>query len=439
MGKGFRLARGILFFMVMIFLVASFSQQEFLYLTETKLAGVAEPKSDTLFWKSWGNRDYQFSMEESLNFNAGFRNSLVRLHNQIDYSLFHIASNAGITLGIDHVLFADNYIEAYTGEDYIGEQAIHEKIEKLVRINSFLTSKGIGLILVFAPSKARFYPEYIPTHQLRRFTGISNYDEYTRQLQDVPEIIVIDFNSSFIQMKDTVSYPLFPKKGIHWTNYVCQTIIPDTLIRIICRQKELPLPDYTSVGINYPDTLLNPDYDLYELLNLFQIQSGERIPYPVFPEDRDTAKLPLRVLTIGDSFFWNLYGHYPWRYIFQENDFWFYSKTRYPKHKYKDIQESDINLIQQDFLNHDVVIVMITEINLSGFLQFPENAIRWLDLENDHDLLSEEDRHQKIQLYIEQIRNDVTWLKKVKKKAAIKGISLDEMIRRDAEYMVDTN
>ena len=380
MCKTFRSVKGILLFIVLVFLLASFSQQQIFHIPETKLAGVSEPKPDTLSWKTWTGGDYQSSMENYLDFHAGFRNSLVRLHNQIDYTIFHLSSNPTLTLGIDNFLFGDIYLEAYTGKDYIGKIMIAKKIMMLNRINQILQKKGIDLILVFPPNKARFYPEYIPGHELRQFNGNSNYEEFIRQLEAFPSISVIDFNRYFLLMKDTVTYPLIPKHGIHWTNHACQTIIPDTLIRLICRKRNLTPPDYIPTGIVYPDSLLIPDYDLYELLNLFYTQSGERIPYPVFKEERDSVVLPVRVLTIGDSFFWNLYAHYPWKSLFRVNDFWFYGNPRYPKHKYRELSETSVEEVRQEFLDHDVVILMIAEINLDNLMHFPENAILWFDL-----------------------------------------------------------
>ena len=380
MCKTVQLVKGILLFIILVLLLASFSQQQLFHIPETRLVGVSEPKTDTLSWKTWTGGDYQCSTEKYLDFHAGFRNSLVRLHNQIDYSLFHLASNPTLTLGLDHYLYGDIYLEAYTGEDYIGKAMIAKKIIKLNRINQVLQKKGIDLILVFSPNKARFYPEYIPEHELRFFNGNSNYEEFIRQLEAYPSISVIDFNSYFLLMKDTVTYPLIPKHGIHWTNHSCQTIIPDTLIRLICRKRNLPLPDYTPIGLAYPDSLLIPDYDLYELLNLFHVQSGERIPYPVFKEEKDSVVLPVRVLTIGDSFFWNLYAHYPWKSLFTANDFWFYGNQRYPKHKYKELSETSLEEIRHEFLDHDVVILMIAEINLDDLMHFPEDAILWLEL-----------------------------------------------------------
>jgi len=437
MSKAFRIVKGILFIMVLVFLLASFSQRRIFDIPETRLAGVSEPQPDSLSWKSWISRDYQFSMEDCLDFHAGFRNSMVRLHNQIGYSVFHLSSNPTLTLGIDNFLFGDIYIEGYTGEDYSGGKAIAEKIQKLIRINSFLKSRGIDLLIIFAPNKARYYQEYIPEHKRKNFKGISNYEEYIRQLKTSSDIAVIDFNSSFLQMKDTASYPLFPKHGIHWTNFICQTYVADSLIRYISRLRNIREPENFMTGIHYPDTLLIPDYDLYELLNLFKTQSGEKIPYPVFRDAENLNVMPVNVLTIGDSFFWNIYSNFPWRYAFRENDFWFYGKTRYPKHKYSGILESDIGRIRQDLLTHDIVIVMVTEINLKEFLHFPEDAIVWLGLEDDHDLMAKKIRIQRVQFFMTLIRNNANWLEKVTKKATIKGVSLDEMIRRDAEYMVD--
>jgi hypothetical protein len=44
----------------------------------------------------------------------------------------------------------------------------------------------------------------------------------------------------------------------------------------------------------------------------------------------------------------------------------------------------------------------------------------------------------KVKAFMEEIKNDPEWLKSIEKKAAEKGISVEEMIRLDAEYMVSS-
>src|SRR5690606_30484493 len=110
--------------------------------------------------ESWFSGNYQSNLEAYVNQAIGFKNLFVRVYNQIYFSLFNNARANGVIVGEENYLFEESYIKAYVGSDFIGEQKIEEKIRKLKSINDTLNKKKIKLIVVFAPGKGSFYPEY---------------------------------------------------------------------------------------------------------------------------------------------------------------------------------------------------------------------------------------------------------------------------------------
>ena len=78
----------ILLLFVLLFLLTSVFQREFFESQGRTLAGISAPHPNSFTWTSWMDKTFQDSQQEFLDFHAGFRNSLVRLHNQIDFSLF---------------------------------------------------------------------------------------------------------------------------------------------------------------------------------------------------------------------------------------------------------------------------------------------------------------------------------------------------------------
>jgi len=431
-----RIIRSILFFLVLLFLLSSYYHPRMISVQSDKLVGVTEPVTEPFSWPSWQTGKFQKVSDRWLGFQAGFHPFLVRLNNTIDYYLFRISSIPSVVTGKEGILFEPFYIVAYHGKDWIGVSAVSLQVDRLRRISGYLASYGIDFIFVLAPSKARFCPEFIHGNEQSGSTNRSNYGEYLRQLNANPSLHVVDLNRAFLEKKDTARYPLFPKYGIHWTNFICQTWVTDTLLRYISHLRGIQCPEFPLSGVRYSDSLQVPDNDLFELLNLFHGQSGEILPYPIFSLKQKT-EFPIRILTVGDSFFWNIYGNHPWRSLFSMNDFWFNNIARHPSAKYKNIPDTAVCQIRQDIMSHDVILLMVTEVNLGTLLHFPETMIAWLELEGKEDALARDRWEGRIRFFERLIRHDTRWLRLVQQKASARGISADEMIHRDAMYMVE--
>jgi len=365
--------------MILAVLSASMVQRTFQMFSEIPLAGVSVPKTDSLTGEHLLSGSFRDSWEKYFDFTAGFRTWMVRSHNQAMYSLFHLSANPTLVVGKEHYLYGDIYLSAYTGQGFTSESAMKRQLFRLNQISRMLQSRGIVFLIVIAPNKARLFPQNIPDHILRHRT-FSWYESFIKETARYPDIQVLDFNAYFTHLLDTVSYPLIPKNGIHWSNFTCQTIVPDTLTRLICAMKGIPVPPLPTPYVYYSDTLLVPDYDLYELLNLWSVQPDEAIPYARY-DPGQIPVIPLRILTIGDSFFWNLYAHYPWKALYPVNDFWFYGTQRYPVHKFRDPEELTAEQIGSELLEHDVVILMVAEINLGTLMDFPDHACAWLGIQ----------------------------------------------------------
>ncbi|NLA23937.1 MAG: hypothetical protein GX879_03120, partial [Bacteroidales bacterium] len=158
---------------------------------------------------NWFEATYQDSLNNYLNENFGFRNLFVRLNNQIDFSLFNKTNAVKIVIGKNGYLFEDNYLHAFSGEDFIGENAIDSLIDLAVKAQNTLKENEIEMLYVFAPGKASFFPEHVP-NQYNQQKNKTNFEALLeKSIQN--RINLIDLNTWFQQMKDTSSYPLYPK------------------------------------------------------------------------------------------------------------------------------------------------------------------------------------------------------------------------------------
>jgi uncharacterized protein YutE (UPF0331/DUF86 family) len=184
----------------------------------------------TLSISNWFSGNFQTNEDSYLSQNFGFRNIVIRLYNQIDFSLFHQVHASGVVAGKEGYLYEQNYIDAYYGEDFIGEDSIKTSSKRLKKIQDTLKTMGKNLIVVLAPGKASFYPEYLPK-KAKKSTSKTNHQTYLKSLSTL-RVLTIDFHTMFIQQKGKTQYPLYAKNGIHWSYYgLC--IAADSMVNFV--------------------------------------------------------------------------------------------------------------------------------------------------------------------------------------------------------------
>ena len=256
---------------------------------------------DTMFsFKKWFDGRYQKIKTDFCNDNTGFRPDLVRLNNQIDYSLFD-KCHAGWTLkGQDQFLFQSPYINSYFGKDYFGYQSALERLIKLKGIQDTLSRLGKSLILVYAANKATYYPEYFPNNRVHEKKGPTNFETY-RHIADSLGINQIDMDTWFVSMKNKSKEILFSKQGIHWTAYGA-ILAGDSLIRYIERLRNVHLPHPEWSQFEHTTKARSGDDDVSSELNLIFPIAQETFAYPVTEDVPYSEGQKLKAVYIGDSY-----------------------------------------------------------------------------------------------------------------------------------------
>lgn len=357
--------------LTLMFLPLLQSQTELVYLYPL-VGAIDEPKKDTFNNEDWFSGKYQEGMEKYFNESFGFRNTCIRINNQISFEIDKKANANGVIIGKDNYLYEYNYIKAYYGSDYIGYDSINDRMQKIKYIHDTLKALHKDLIIVFAPGKASFYPEFIPDN-LKTEKNITNYETYV-DLAKKLHISHIDFNKYFIDHKSTSKYPLYPQYGIHWSNYsIC--LVTDSLLRYIENSRKIDMNTiyWDDVTLDQPQLR---DYDIADGMNLlFKLKSFE-MGYPEIKYE--SGKIKPSVLSIGDSFYWGIFNLTNTT-IFSNSHFWYYNKQIFPE-SYKSLLETkDVNL-KDEITRHDVIIIMATESNLPklgwGFIENTYEAFK---------------------------------------------------------------
>jgi hypothetical protein len=392
---------------------------------------------DSLTLEAWFDGTYQENRNKYINEQFGFRNTAVRLHNQIAFSLFRKAKANGVIIGKEDYLYEIKYINAFRGAEDVSQTKVDSNLVMLKALQTKLKEKGIELVVIINPGKASFYPEFIP-HEFPILSNRSYYSEYQKGLE-TQGIQHIDFGNWFREMKGQTPAPLFPKTGIHWSQYGA-TLAADSMVNYCMKlfgkdmnefgwnKKDLPLStsmesvdDDIGLGMNlyWPIDVLPMSYPRVGVNDKYGVSFGNRGIQP-------------KVAVISDSYFFNLM-QLPWAPdIFSELNFYFYNKQLHHLPGGA-TTNTDVLSQMQDIEKSNVVFVMATECNMDklgwGFIS---NAYKYFVMGENIDSFE-----SRVQKFKKNILSDEAWVKAIAEKAMQNKVPLDTMIMRDARYMAE--
>ena len=209
---------------------------------------------------------YPSEFDRYVNDHLPFRNSLINLNTQIDYFLFHRATNPNVILGKDNWLFYDNPgdgnpIANYRGEDLVSAEELSQIAWNFMQQRDFLAAQGREFVIFFAPNKERVYPEYMP----ERF-GAPAEDYKLKQLVEYlrtyTDLNVVYPCAQLMEAKSQVRENLYSKTDTHWNDvggYIGARALLDAM--------GVDMPEITDARISI-HTGENSAGDLADMLNL---------------------------------------------------------------------------------------------------------------------------------------------------------------------------
>lgn len=374
----------------------------------------------------WFSSKYQEEEENYLNSMFGFRSICVRINNQIAYSFFNYANANGVIVGKNNYLYEESYLNSFNGTDFLGQDSINHILNRLKYLSDNFERLNKKLIIVFAAGKASFYPEFIPNRYLKSKNYITNYKSLSRGAKEIG-LNVIDFNSWFVKSKPISKYPLYPKHGIHWSNYG-MAFVADSIVKNIENLIGIDMPDitYNEVNIHKPN---GGDTDIGDGMNLLFDLNGFDMAYPKVIINNEWKKKP-NVLVISDSFYWGIYN-FDISKCFNTSHFWYYNKQVYPESATKELLTENLN-ISDEILKHDVILIMATEATLKrigwGFIEKAEKYFKGSGSNENEDF----NLSKRIDNWKVYIKKNAKWLESIKVVAAKRNISLDSMVTLDA-------
>jgi hypothetical protein len=288
-------------------------------------------------WHSWFDNSFQEGTNNYVENNFGFRNDFVRLHNQLDFSLFNIPHVKDVIIGKDFYLFEEGYIKEYCGTNYESLDTLSkytlERYSRIKYLQDTLQKLGKQLVVVIAPGKPFYFPDKIPNHYLKEKKSETQYKEILNCCHNL-NINHIDFNNWFINRKNTIDFPLYSKLGVHWTDYGASLSFDS----LCCYFEKVNHKNFRNYYVTYCDTTTTfrkTDGDAFESLNTIWKLKCEKLKYLHYEKkEPDTAWKP-QVLTVADSYYWTMLAtDLPNKCFANGSEFWYYYNENWRLNNY---------------------------------------------------------------------------------------------------------
>lgn len=402
-----------------------FAQMIFQVVDSKGLKGAFVPHAKPeLSDSAWFAGDFQQKYEQYLNDTIGFHQDFIRLRNQIDYSLFDKCHSYDIEVGKNGYLVATWHIDAHLGKLRARESRIDSLVSMLTQINDTLNKMNKTLIVLFAPSRGSFYKELAPAWYDLTPVHESDYQRYVRLLSKT-NVRYIDYNKSFLENKNKSKYPLFTKCGIHWSTYGA-AVAADSMVKYIESVRKIDMPDIRFGKIEQSKNARGADADLNSTLNLIWDVKNDLMAYPhlLFVKE---GKAKLKLLNIGDSFYYGIMESKVTDEAFEEYSFWYYNSSISSNGPNIGKNARDLS-VYAEIRKHDVISLNATESTLINF--------GWGFIEQAWEALCTY-KGSRIMHYMEEIRKDEKWFEQVKQKAAESKKDVNLQLQQDANYMFE--
>ena len=422
----------ILVTLTIVFLLLPLAQEHLKLFDFRPLTGVvAEDPLPKAGLAQFSNQRLQRWIDAHLRLNYGFREPLTRLYNQYLWDFYdqtNLVETKKIYIGDDGWIYESQHVEEYyVGKgrwyasdslgmaEYFGKEAL-----RLYQLQQILETQDTHLFVLLLPGKEVVYPEHVPETDDYPHNKVFSATEFYHQTFDELGVNYIDVNPWFLQMKDTVDYLLYPQTGTHWSNYAA-LYVADSLIRYMEHLGDIRMEHFT-IGEREERTEY-PDDDLEQLMNLARPlpkAPNYYAPYTIIEDS--TASHPY-LITIGDSYFWNLVNATPFGKVMGNLRYWYYFSSVYFDNKHDNIKEVDV---LQDVIDADFVMVAYCTPQIYVMSQgFSQRLL--LDICCNHDDLAMAQKQA-----IKTIHNSPVWMKRMVDLSNEYDIPIDTVVYGEA-------
>ncbi len=293
----------------------------------------------------------------------------IRLNNQIKYWLFDEINVNKVVEGENGYLYEGPYIEEYLGTNFIGEEKVRQKVNSVKILSDSLENMGVKFLFILNPGKGRVMKEFIPSHvSIPDEKWSTNYESFIKELAN-QNVEYRDFSAMFERQLPLSKYPLYSKAGTHWSDHGC-FMATDSMIDAIEQVLDTNVVRPIASNKQLSDVALKVDNDIGKTRNLLffpEKYKEDTLAYYTLRTDTTLSSYKPEVLVIADSYYWNMFGNWVNHRLFgSKSEFWYYNNSTHGRGVEEKVIEFDSATLRKRLAEKDLVIIMITEGNLSS-------------------------------------------------------------------------
>lgn len=158
--------------------------------------------------------------------NFGFRESLIRLSNNLDLKVFKKSPNDSVLLGKNDYLFLKEELKDYDRTNLLTDEQINVIATNIKNFQESLKERGVEFLFSIAPNKSTIYPEFVGRPS-KNPNLESNEIRLSKALKE-KNVRYLDFKALMLDNKD--KYDLYYKRDTHWNNIAC-ALAADSMLK----------------------------------------------------------------------------------------------------------------------------------------------------------------------------------------------------------------
>ena len=344
----------------------------------------APPSRPAFSLKGFGTERYQKKFEGWFSRGNGLWGYLVRVSNQLNYSLFNQVSThyrTTILAGKEGHLFQPMYLPSFNRKKMARPKKYIKSVRALGRLQRLLAQRGKTMVSLISTNMPALYPELVPDYftDPTRLSRKNSY-EVVRPLYDQFGVNYVDAHEYLSRLVPTAGIRFFEPTASHWNN-LGSCLATGALIGKIegllgRKMKKFACAPYV---LTYPPR--GWDLDLVRIANLLFPERTYKPAPQIEPRTlADGDEFKPRILFVGSSFVFSVLNHFKKHEIAEDFTFYFYYRqVRDSSHRQlRALRRQDIDW-ERDVFSHDVIVLErnMASIGDMGF-SFVKDAIKHL-------------------------------------------------------------
>lgn len=285
------------------------AQQLFEFAPKVGLGGVVDagPDAVPISLATWHDGELQTMVEAQITRSLGLRDWMVRIDNQMRYSLFGVTKRPVVS-GAGDWLVEEGYLTSRT--HLWGDQGwrILWAVYQLAQAQAVLAEHGVTLLLLITPSKAETLPQHLPL-ACRAVDAAQHlrHIDLLRRVLDLGICNHLDAQRQFELWRDQEpDFPLFSRGGTHWSRVAAARIAVQMLDQLE-RLSGVDLVNLDLGDCRMGDGPGASEDDMVVLANLLDPSPfADPMPIPNVQRRPGDAGKPPGVLIVSSSFVWLL-------------------------------------------------------------------------------------------------------------------------------------